>query len=128
MWLGMLLEIKAAAVNFVEKPFHRNNESLLSIQPCFSLLDQHSDENVKQPCALPQERLTKMWAMPPPDDGAKHYFDNVSRFTVLHAKDLIQLMLPQIESAKTILNSGCGPATFGLAYLEAFPRGIPGQA
>ncbi|CAB9523777.1 ubiE/COQ5 methyltransferase family [Seminavis robusta] len=59
--------------------------------------------------------------------AAKHYLDNVARFTVLYAKDLIALLSPQIASAKTILDVGCGPGTFGLAYLEAYPQGIPGQ-
>ena len=59
--------------------------------------------------------------------GAKHYLDHITRFTVLHAKDLVMLLSPQIESSKTLLDIGCGPGTFALAYLDLYPKGIPGQ-
>uniref|UniRef100_A0A7R9W973 Methyltransferase domain-containing protein n=2 Tax=Pseudictyota dubia TaxID=2749911 RepID=A0A7R9W973_9STRA len=60
-------------------------------------------------------------------EAAQHYFDHVSRFTELHAYDLIQALYPQIIKAKTILDIGCGPGTFALAYVRTFPKGILGQ-
>lgn len=60
-------------------------------------------------------------------DASLHYLEHVGRFTVLHAQDLIQLLKTEITSATSILDIGCGPGVFGLAYLEAFPKGISGQ-
>jgi ubiquinone/menaquinone biosynthesis C-methylase UbiE len=62
------------------------------------------------------------------DDIAQHYADHVSRFTSLFADDLIHgCLLDIIQSATTILDVGCGPGVFALAYLKQFPKGIPGQ-
>ena len=61
------------------------------------------------------------------DNFARHYLDHVTRFTVYFAKDMISMMHKELSEAKTILDIGCGPGTFGLAYLEAFPTGVPGQ-
>eukprot|EP00977_Amphora_coffeiformis_P011792 scaffold2880_cov173-Amphora_coffeaeformis.AAC.9 len=64
----------------------------------------------------------------PVDHPARHYLEHTGRFTVLHAQDLIQLLREDITVANTtILDVGCGPGVFGLAYLDAFPRGIAGQ-
>jgi ubiquinone/menaquinone biosynthesis C-methylase UbiE len=61
------------------------------------------------------------------DTSAQSYSDNVTRFTVLYAVDLIRASLKQMSQAKTILEVGCGAGAFGLAYLGCFPRGIEGQ-
>lgn len=61
------------------------------------------------------------------DDTAQHYSDNITRFTSLHATDLIGALYNDIKSAKTILDIGCGPGAFGVAYLNFFPNGIDGQ-
>lgn len=59
--------------------------------------------------------------------SAHHYSDHVTRFTKPHALDLIDVIYHDIVKAKNILEIGCGTGVFGLAYLERFPRGIPGQ-
>jgi ubiquinone/menaquinone biosynthesis C-methylase UbiE len=59
--------------------------------------------------------------------SAHHYSDHVTRFTKPHALDLIDVIYNDIVKAKNILEIGCGTGVFGLAYLERFPRGIPGQ-
>jgi ubiquinone/menaquinone biosynthesis C-methylase UbiE len=68
---------------------------------------------------------------PPPattcDWNAKRYADSVRRITFLHATDLICVLKKDILKAKTILDVGCGTGAFGLAYLQQFPKGIPGQ-
>jgi SAM-dependent methyltransferase len=61
------------------------------------------------------------------EDGADHYAQNITRFTSLHATDLIGAMYTDIAKAKTILDIGCGSGAFGFAYLDMFPNGIPGQ-
>ena len=61
------------------------------------------------------------------DTHAKAYDKNIRRLTSLHASDLIGSILPQIRSAKTILDVGSGTGAFGHAYLDFFPEGIPGQ-
>jgi ubiquinone/menaquinone biosynthesis C-methylase UbiE len=61
------------------------------------------------------------------DTSAQSYSDNVTRFTVLYAVDLIRASLKQMSQAKTILEVGCGAGAFGLAYLSCFPTGIAGQ-
>lgn len=61
------------------------------------------------------------------DEQAQHYSDNITRFTSLHATDLIGALYNDIKSAKTILDIGCGPGAFGVAYLNFFPNGIKGQ-
>jgi ubiquinone/menaquinone biosynthesis C-methylase UbiE len=61
------------------------------------------------------------------DSHAEHYSNNMTRFTSLHANDLIGILHREIADAKTILDIGCGPGTFGVAYLNHFPNGIPGQ-
>mmetsp|Transcript_9902 Transcript_9902/g.16561 ORF Transcript_9902/g.16561 Transcript_9902/m.16561 type:complete len:306 (-) Transcript_9902:222-1139(-) len=61
------------------------------------------------------------------DDHAQIYDDNFRRLTTLHATDLIGAILPQIRSAKTILDIGTGTGAFGHAYLSFFPKGIKGQ-
>lgn len=63
----------------------------------------------------------------PWDEHAIGYSENISRITTIHATDLIGSILPQIRSAKRILDIGCGAGAFGLAYLSLFPRGIRGQ-
>jgi ubiquinone/menaquinone biosynthesis C-methylase UbiE len=72
-------------------------------------------------------------SQPPPDGKnwdkvASSYKSNgISRLTSLHATDLVGATLQQIRSSKTILEIGCGTGAFGLAYLNFFPNGIPGQ-
>ena len=61
------------------------------------------------------------------DEQAQHYSSNVTRFTSLHASDLIGALYNDIKSARTILDIGCGPGAFGVAYLNSFPQGIDGQ-
>jgi ubiquinone/menaquinone biosynthesis C-methylase UbiE len=61
------------------------------------------------------------------DEYAEHYSNNATRFTSLHANDLIGILHREIANAKTILDIGCGPGSFGVAYLNHFPNGIPGQ-
>jgi ubiquinone/menaquinone biosynthesis C-methylase UbiE len=41
--------------------------------------------------------------------------------------DLIDVLYTKIVKAKNILEIGCGSGIFGIAYLERFPNGIPGQ-
>lgn len=60
-------------------------------------------------------------------DQANVYAKNVPQLTSLHALDLIRLLLPEIQAAKTILDVGCGTGAFAQAYLQVFPQGIPGQ-
>ena len=59
--------------------------------------------------------------------SANHYADHVTRFTMPHAFDLIDAAYNEILNAKNILEIGCGTGVFGLAYLERFPNGLPGQ-
>lgn len=61
------------------------------------------------------------------DKSAQSYSDNVTRFSVLYATDLIRASMRQMGQAKTILEVGCGAGAFGLAYLSCFPDGIEGQ-
>lgn len=61
------------------------------------------------------------------DDEAEQYSANITRFTSVHASDLIGCMYKDIENAKTILDIGCGPGAFGIAYLHHFPNGIANQ-
>jgi ubiquinone/menaquinone biosynthesis C-methylase UbiE len=58
---------------------------------------------------------------------AQYYSDHINHLTGLHATDLIGLASGQIRNAKRILELGCGAGAFGLAYLQSFPDGIPGQ-
>lgn len=60
-------------------------------------------------------------------NSANHYSDHVTRFTKPHAFDLIDATYNEILHAKNILEIGCGTGVFGLAFLERFPNGIPGQ-
>jgi ubiquinone/menaquinone biosynthesis C-methylase UbiE len=61
-------------------------------------------------------------------ETAEHsYADNVMRCTMLHATDLIGVTKTEIRKAKRILEIGCGTGAFGLAYMNMFPQGIPGQ-
>jgi ubiquinone/menaquinone biosynthesis C-methylase UbiE len=55
------------------------------------------------------------------------YADRSSRITELHAADLVACLRPHIVQAKTILEIGCGTGAFAQAYIQQFPRGIPGQ-
>jgi ubiquinone/menaquinone biosynthesis C-methylase UbiE len=61
------------------------------------------------------------------DKWAQSYSENVTRFSVLYAADLIRASMRQMAQAKTILEVGCGAGAFGLAYLSCFPDGIEGQ-
>jgi ubiquinone/menaquinone biosynthesis C-methylase UbiE len=61
------------------------------------------------------------------DTSANSYADNITRFTMLHAADLIGVTKTEIRKAKRILEIGCGAGAFGLAYMNIFPQGIPGQ-
>eukprot|EP00177_Eucheuma_denticulatum_P002739 GFKZ01004928.1.p1 GENE.GFKZ01004928.1~~GFKZ01004928.1.p1 ORF type:complete len:320 (+),score=46.19 GFKZ01004928.1:53-961(+) len=68
-----------------------------------------------------------------PDDAsawdgiASDYNRHVTRFTTLHATDLLSAAQPALESATTILDIACGPGAAPLAYLSLFPDGIPNQ-
>ncbi|GKY91852.1 hypothetical protein MPSEU_000156800 [Mayamaea pseudoterrestris] len=56
------------------------------------------------------------------------YAANAARDTCLFARDLVAGSLySSIASAKTILDIGCGPGVFCLAYMQHFPEGIEGQ-
>jgi ubiquinone/menaquinone biosynthesis C-methylase UbiE len=61
------------------------------------------------------------------DSFAQYYSDHINPLTGLHATDLIGLASDKIRTAKRILELGCGAGAFGLAYLQHFPHGIPGQ-
>lgn len=66
-------------------------------------------------------------ASPNYDAFAQNYADQVSRLTGLHAMDLVRTLPTKIASSKRILELGCGTGAFGLAYLDVFAEGIPGQ-
>ena len=55
------------------------------------------------------------------------YSDQASRLTELHGADLVTILKDDILSAKTILDIGCGTGAFAKAYLQQFPKGVPGQ-
>lgn len=58
---------------------------------------------------------------------ASLYANQAARITELHGADLVSLLKEDILRAKTILDVGCGTGAFARAYLQQFPRGIPGQ-
>lgn len=55
------------------------------------------------------------------------YANQASRITELHGADLVTLLKNDIIKARTILEIGCGTGAFGKAYVQQFPRGVPGQ-
>jgi ubiquinone/menaquinone biosynthesis C-methylase UbiE len=55
------------------------------------------------------------------------YANQAMRITELHAMDLVAVLTPHIIKSKTILEIGCGTGAFGRAYLQQFPKGVPGQ-
>ena len=69
-------------------------------------------------------------AVPKSEDWSgysSYYSDQISRFTMMHAYDLVGEMLRDIENAEIVLDVACGAGAFGLAYLRWFPEGIEGQ-
>lgn len=72
--------------------------------------------------------------MPPAEDmadawtrAAEVYGSSAARFTALHATDLLGAVLPQVTSARVVLELACGTGAFASSYLNMFPLGIPGQ-
>ena len=55
------------------------------------------------------------------------YSNQASRLTELHGADLVTILKDDILRAKTILDIGCGTGAFAKAYLQQFPKGVPGQ-
>jgi ubiquinone/menaquinone biosynthesis C-methylase UbiE len=55
------------------------------------------------------------------------YSSQVSRLTELHGADLVSILKNDILKAKCILDIGCGTGAFAKAYLQLFPKGVPGQ-
>ena len=55
------------------------------------------------------------------------YSSQASRLTELHGADLVTILKNDILHAKTILDVGCGTGAFAKAYLQQFPKGVPGQ-
>ena len=55
------------------------------------------------------------------------YSNQASRLTELHGADLVTILKDDILKAKTILDVGCGTGAFAKAYIQQFPKGIPGQ-
>ena len=55
------------------------------------------------------------------------YSNQAARLTELHGADLITILKDEILKAKTILDVGCGTGAFAKAYLQQFPKGVPGQ-
>jgi ubiquinone/menaquinone biosynthesis C-methylase UbiE len=55
------------------------------------------------------------------------YSSQATRLTELHGADLVTILKDDIIKAKTILDVGCGTGAFAKAYLQQFPKGVPGQ-
>lgn len=55
------------------------------------------------------------------------YSSQASRLTELHGADLVTILKDDILKAKTILDVGCGTGAFAKAYMQQFPKGVPGQ-
>lgn len=55
------------------------------------------------------------------------YANQASRLTELHGADLVTILKDDILKAKTVLDVGCGTGAFAQAYLQQFPKGVPGQ-
>jgi ubiquinone/menaquinone biosynthesis C-methylase UbiE len=55
------------------------------------------------------------------------YSGQAARLTELHGTDLVTILKDDILKAKTILDVGCGTGAFAKAYLQQFPKGVPGQ-
>jgi ubiquinone/menaquinone biosynthesis C-methylase UbiE len=55
------------------------------------------------------------------------YSSQAARLTELHGADLIAIIKDDVLRAKTILDVGCGTGAFAKAYVQQFPRGVPGQ-
>lgn len=55
------------------------------------------------------------------------YADEVSRYTSLHATDLLTFAIDVIQKASVIVDIPCGVGVFADAYMRLFPNGIKGQ-
>jgi ubiquinone/menaquinone biosynthesis C-methylase UbiE len=55
------------------------------------------------------------------------YSSQAAGLTELHGADLVTILKDDILKAKTILDVGCGTGAFAKAYLQQFPKGVPGQ-
>ena len=60
-------------------------------------------------------------------DTAEVYSSQAARLTELHGADLVTILKDDILKASTILDVGCGTGAFAKAYLQQFPKGVPGQ-
>ncbi|KAG7351767.1 type 11 methyltransferase [Nitzschia inconspicua] len=60
-------------------------------------------------------------------DQAELYSNQAARLTELHGADLVSILKDDILQAKTILDVGCGTGAFAKAYMQQFPKGVPGQ-
>lgn len=58
---------------------------------------------------------------------AELYSNQAARLTELHGADLVAILKDDILKATTILDVGCGTGAFANAYLQQFPKGVPGQ-
>lgn len=61
------------------------------------------------------------------DKVAACYNENSSRFTSLHAADLVHATRALLLDAKIVLDIGCGTGALAQEYISTFPNGIAGQ-